>query len=122
MMGVFDLYYKLAHKLIQKYGYNKVDYVQQVKVENNIWNDEFSQKVRKVNAVILPSDKYSRETFRLQNEKNIIDSNYIAFMPYSGFVPNINDLIRTNTYTHTILSVKELAPNGEKVLYKLELK
>ena len=121
-MAVFNIYYKLAHKLIKKYGYNKVDYVQQVKVENNIWNDEFSQKIRKVNIVILPSDKYSRETFRLQNEKNIVDSNYIGFIPNHGFVPNLNDLIRTDTYTYTILSVREISPNGEKVLYKLDLK
>lgn len=121
-MAVFDIYYRLAHRLIKKWGYNRVDFIRQLKVENNIWNDEFSQEVKKVNVVILPSDKYSHGTYRLQNEKNIVDSNFMGFMPYHGFIPNINDLIRTKSYTYTIVSVIEISPNGEKILYKLELK
>lgn len=121
-MSVYDSFKRLAKKLIKKYGYNNVDFVRQIKLENNIWNEEFSQEIKKVNVIILPSQKYSRETFRLQNEKNVIDSNYIAYMEHYGFVPNINDLIRTKTYTYTIVSVIEIAPNGEKIVYKLELK
>ena len=52
----------------------------------------------------------------------MLDNNYVAYMPHSDFVPNVNDVFTVNDTTHTVQSVVRINPNGKDVLYKLELK
>lgn len=121
MTVLYDRLGKTAERLIKKYGYNKAKYTRQIKAEKG-WKNEFDTKVVLVDIIVLPSPKYSRETFKLQGEKAMLDNNYVAYMPYSGFTPNINDVFTVNNVTHTVNSVIRINPNGKDVLFKLELK
>lgn len=121
MADIYDRLSQTAIRLIKKYGYNKAQYNRQIKTEEN-WNNEFEIKSVLVDIIVLPSPKYSRETFRIQGEKAMTDNNYIAYMPHSDFVPTINDTFTVNDVTHSIQSVVRINPNGKDVVYKLELK
>lgn len=121
MAQIYNRLSKTAERLIKKYGYNKVEYQRQSDVKNG-WKNEFQTVTVIVDIIVLPSPKYSRESFRLQGEKAMLDNNNIAYMPYSDFVPNINDSFKINNKTFTVQSVVELNPNGKQILYKLELK
>lgn len=112
----------LAKRLINKYGYKKVKYIQQ-SVNNNSWKGELSSNEYTINCLILPSQKYSKETYRVNESFDIADSNYTAFIPYSNFIPTINDLIITQLKEFTIVSVIEISPDGDyPIIFKLELK
>jgi hypothetical protein len=121
MANIYDRLSQTATRLIKKYGYNKAKYYRQVKTEES-WNNEFETKTVLVDIIVLPSPKYSRETFRLQGERAMVDNNYIAYMPHSNFVPTINDTFTVKGVTYSIQSVVRINPNGKDVLYKLELK
>ena len=122
-MVVFNIYYKLAHKLINKWGYQKATIARQVKLNTEeFWNSDFEIKREKIKICILPLKKYSRETYRVEGDKTMVDSNYIGYMPNYGFLPTINDKITVKDNEFTIVSVIEINPNGEKILFKLELK
>lgn len=121
MVQLYDRLTKTAERLIKKYGYNKALYNRQSDVKNG-WKNEFQTITEAVDIIVLPSPKYSRESYRLQGEKAMLDNNNIAYMPYSGFVPNINDSFKVSGKVYTVQSVVELNPNGQKILYKLELK
>ena len=120
-MDIYDRLALTAERLIKKYGYNKARYTRQVAVKEG-WKNEFEQKTFIVDIIVLPSSKYSRETFRMQGELTMLDNNYIAYMPHSNFVPNVNDVFTVNNTTHTVMSVVRINPKGKDVLYKLELK
>lgn len=112
----------LAKRLINKYGYKKVKYIQQ-SVSNSSWKGELSSNEYTIDCLILPSQKYSKETYRVNGSFDIADSNYMAFIPYSDFVPTINDLIITQLKEFTIVSVIEISPDGDyPIIFKLELK
>lgn len=121
MTQLYNTLSKTAERLIKKYGYNSAEYIRQIETKNG-WKNEFDRKVEKVNIIVLPSSKYSKETYRLQGEKAMSDNNYVAYMPYSGFVPTINDVFTVNGINHTVQSVVQINPNGKNVLFKLELK
>lgn len=122
-MAVFDKFDKLAHKLINKWGYQKATIARQVKLNTEeFWNSDFEIKYEKIKICILPLKKYSRETYRVEGDKTMADSSYMGYMPNYGFVPTINDKITVKDNEFTIVSVIEINPNGEKILFKLELK
>ena len=112
----------LAKRLINKYGYKKVKYIQQ-SVSNSSWKGELSSNEYTTDCLILPSQKYSKETYHVNGSFDIADSNYTAFIPYSDFIPTINDLIITQLKEFTIVSVIEISPDGDyPIIFKLELK
>ena len=121
MTELYNKLAKTAERLIKKYGYNKAEYTRQTKTKAG-WKNEFQTETVEVDIIVLPSSKYSRETFRLQGEKAMLDNNYVAYMPHSDFVPNVNDVFTVNDTTHTVQSVVRINPNGKDVLYKLDLK
>ena len=121
MADIYDRLSSTAKRLIKKYGYNKAKYNRQVKSEQG-WRNEFETKTVLVDIIVLPSPKYSRETFRLQGERAIVDNNYVAYMPHSNLVPTVNDTFTVNGITHSVQSIVRINPNGKDVLYKLELK
>lgn len=121
MVDIYDRLSETASRLINKYGYSKAEYHRQVKTQES-WKNEFEIETVLVNIIVLPSPKYSRETFRLQGEKAMVDNNYIAYLPNTSFVPTINDTFTVNGTTYTIQSIVRINPNGKDVLYKLELK
>ena len=122
-MATFDKFARLAHKLIDKYGYQKAVLMRQVKLNTeDFWNSEFELKPEKIKICILPSQKYSRETYRVEGDKTMADSNYVGYMPHYGFVPTINDKITVKDNEFSVVRVIEIAPNGEKIMFKLELK
>lgn len=121
MTDIYNRLSQTATRLIKKYGYNKAKYYRQVKTEEN-WNNEFEIKTVLVDIIVLPSPKYSRETFRIQGERAMVDNNYVAYMPQTNFVPTINDTFTVKGVTYSIQSVVRINPNGKDVLYKLELK
>ena len=113
----------MAHKLINKWGYQKATIARQVKLNTEeFWNSDFEIKYEKIKICILPLKKYSRETYRVEGDKTMADSSYMGYMPNYGFVPTINDKITVKDNEFTIVSVIEINPNGEKILFKLELK
>ena len=92
-------------------------------MENNQeWYSDFETKELLTDVIVLPSSKYSRETVKKQGEKDMVDNNYIAFIPHTNFVPKINDYFVVNGVTYTILTIIRINPNGKDVIYKLELK
>lgn len=112
----------LAKRLIAKYGYNKVKIVRQVK-NGNSWENTFEQRTFTTDCLIVPSSKYSKESFRINGKYDIVESNYVAFIPHTNFVPTVNDKIVTKSEEFTILSVIKVNPDGsQEILYKMELK
>lgn len=112
----------LAKRLINKYGYSKVKLVRQVNTGNS-WENDFTEKTYLTDCLIVPSSKYSKETYRLNGGKDIVENNYVAFIPHTTFKPTINDKIVTKTEEFTIVSVISINPDGsQEILYKLELK
>ena len=112
----------LAQKLIKKYGYNKIRLIRQVKTGHS-WENNFEEQTVYTDCLIVPSSKYSKENYRLNSGKDIVENNYICFIPHTDFIPTINDRIVTDTETFTIVSVTNLNPDGsQQILYKLELK
>lgn len=110
-----------AKRLIKKYGYSKAEYNRQVEVKNG-WKNEFKTETELVDIIVLPSSKYSRETFKIQGEKAMLDNNYIAYLPHTTFTPTINDNFKINDISYSVVSVVMIAPSGNSIIYKLELK
>ena len=121
MTKLYDRLNATALRLIKKYGYSKAKYYQQVE-SNQDWYNEFETKELETDVIVLPSSKYSRETVKKQGDKDMVDSNYIAFIPHTNFTPKINDYFIVNDITYTILTIIRINPNGRDVIYKLELK
>lgn len=112
----------LAQRLIKKYGYNRVRLVRAVKTGNS-WENNFEEKTVYIDCLIVPSSKYSKESYRLSGSKDIVENNYVGFIPHTNFTPTINDRIITNTGEFTVVSVININPDGsQEILYKLELK
>ena len=112
----------LAKRLINKYGYSKVKLVRQVNTGNS-WENDFTEKTYLTDCLIVPSSKYSKETYRLNGGKDIVENNYVAFIPHTTFKPTINDKIVTKTEEFSVVSVISINPDGsQEILYKLELK
>ena len=112
----------LAKRLIKKYGYNKVKLVHQTKTGNS-WENDFVEKTYLTDCLIVPSSKYSKETYRLNGGKDIVENNYVAFIPHTTFKPTFNDKIVTKNEEYTIVSVIAINPDGsQEIIYKLELK
>lgn len=112
----------LAKRLIKKYGYSKVKLVQQTKTGNS-WENDFTEKTYLTDCLIVPSSKYSKETYRLNGGKDIMENNYVAFIPHTTFKPTLNDKIVTKNEEYTIASVIAINPDGsQEIIYKLELK
>lgn len=108
--------------MIKKYGYSKAIYIQ---YENGTgWRGEQTEVTHNdIEIIVLPSEKYSRETYRFQNEKDLPDSNCVAYIANIKFVPSINDKFIINGTTYTILSVDQICPDGHiQVLFRLEVK
>ena len=121
MSNLYQRLHGVASRLIKKYGYNKVLYRRQVAIASG-WKNQFDVEELEVDIIVLPSSKYSKETYRLQNEKAMVDNNYIAYMPYTNFIPEINDTFVAGGVTHTVMSIVRINPNGTDILFKLELK
>lgn len=112
----------LAKRLINKYGYSKVKLVRQVNTGNS-WENDFTEKTYLTDCLIVPSSKYSKETYRLNGGKDIVENNYVAFIPHTTFKPTVNDKIVTKTEEFSVVSVISINPDGsQEILYKLELK
>lgn len=111
----------LAHKLIAKYGYASAIYVENKENPSN-WKNPLTPIEHEIKICIVPLDKYSRESLRINGSLDMAESNYMGFLPTYNFQPKLNDFIKTGQITYTIVSVIEINPNGTKVIYKLELK
>lgn len=111
----------IAKRLIAKYGYSKVKIVKQIK-NGNSWENNFEEQTFLTNCVIVPSSKYSKESFRINGKYDIVENNYIAFIPHTNFTPTVNDKIVTKNDEFTVVSVIKVNPDGsQEILYKLEL-
>lgn len=121
MTKLYEKLYKTVHRLITKYGYNQIEYYRQIDIANS-WNNDFDIVTEIVDIIVLPSPKYSRETYRLQNAKDMVDNNYIAYLADYGFTPTVNDTFKAGETTYTIQSVVAIKPNGKDIVYKMELK
>lgn len=112
----------LAKKLIKKYGYNKIRLIRQIKTGHS-WENNFEEETVYTDCLIVPSSKYSKENYRLNSGKDIVENNYIGFIPHTDFIPTINDRLVTDNGEFTIVSVTNINPDGsQQILYKLELK
>lgn len=120
-MDYADRFRLTAQRLIKKYGCTNVTYYQQVEVGNK-WENDFQIVEKQTDVIVLPSRKYSRETDKFQGEKDMIEHNYIGYIPYSDFVPKINDSFKLNDVTYTILNVVRINPNGKDIIYQVELR
>lgn len=121
MVKLYDTLHRTALRLIKKYGYNKAKYIRQLETTES-WNNDFTTEEKIVDIIVLPSSKYSKETNRIQGNKDMLDHNYVAYMPHSDFIPNINDYFTVNGVNYTVLSMVRINPNGKDIIYKLELK
>lgn len=121
MTQLYDRLNKTAHRLITKYGYNKAEFYRQLEPLQG-WKNDFETVTEIVDIIVLPSPKYSRETYRLQNAKDMVDNNYIAYMADNGFTPTVNDTFKAGETIYAIQSVVAIKPNGKDIVYKMELK
>lgn len=119
---LYKRFNELANRLIKKYGYSDVKIARQVKVGND-WENNFETVYHKSPCLILPSQKYSKESFKINTAFDISESNYVAFLPYTKFIPTLNDRIITNLGEYSIVSIVRFNFNGEQeIMFKLELK
>lgn len=121
MVQLYNSLHNTAIRLIKKYGYSKAEYYHQIELANE-WDNTFNSKLLLVDIIILPSSKYSRETYKLQSNRDLIESNYLAYMPHSNFIPTINDYLIVNGVRYEILNIIRINPNGTDIIYKMELK
>lgn len=121
-MDLYKRFNKLAYRLISKYGYKSVKFVQQTKTGNS-WENNFETKTIQTKCIIVPSPKYAKESSKLNGAYDVVESNYVAFIPYTTFIPTLNDKIVTNDKEYSIVSVTRVNPDGQQdILFKLELK
>lgn len=122
---IFQDYVDLAKELIGENGYHKAIIRKAVKTSdpNKPWENTTVFEEYSTDIVILPMDKYSRETMRLISERtNVIESSSRAFIPYTGFTPDLTcEIDCKNGRKYRVQNVTEYCPNGEIIMYKLDL-
>lgn len=70
---------------------------------------------------LLPTDRYTFETFRFQKNSEIQIGYEMAYMAQQTFVPNIKDKILDGVNTLTVEDMAVVHPDGRDILYILLL-
>lgn len=72
--------------------------------------------------VFLPDTRENRASLHYSRESEIIEGDYLGLMLASDFEPTLNAVVLRDSVQMTVKNVTDLAPNGEKIMYYLELK
>lgn len=122
MSAFYEKMAKVADRLISKFGKTEVDYFHVIE-KGEDWDKALFVEEHKVNLIILPSDKYSKEVLRLNSSFNIVDSDNLVFMSDVDFKPSLSDYFVLNGKKYTIINVVNIEPDGQtNVVYKLGVK
>ena len=123
-MGVYDRPIATAKKLIKKFG-AVATWTQKTEVvpdPNKPWEKENSgESVFNPTIALFPFTASSRSLIQYLKGSEVPVGSLWALMPQVDFIPSLKDSFVIDGKNYTLLNIDILAPNGDVVLYTLEL-
>jgi hypothetical protein len=125
-MGVFDEEIQLALDLIEENG----QFVVWRKLTNGVdpdpekpWEPGQATYVdNNVSIVFLPVDREGQESLHYMQNTEIATASLLGLMASVPFEPAEKDIVLRDSKELVIMSIDELSPNGQKILYELRFK
>lgn len=122
MAGRFDRQIATAARLIQKNG-QLVDFVSRVKSIDDNFNEIVSEVRHKVWICFIPYKSDIKQFMAYISGKELKSGTVLGLMAGNvPFAPDLTDFVERDGVRIEILRVGKLSPNGQSILYKLELK
>lgn len=116
-MSVFEEEYLVAKELIEEYGQTVswTNFTGYATDPSKPWEVTAPTSVTYTPKVVFLPEKDSYNSRELRNEIQVGFEK--VYLSPSNFIPSLQDTIVRGGETHSIRYIKELNPNGEKLLY-----